>query len=201
MLAFDDNAPTHLDVVIPELEKRKLTGMFYVIAGSDRFQEDLQRWKGAAQSPHVKLANHTFTHCGATSLEQLEHELERCNEVLHPLLPGRASPQWLAFGRPGGVPWTVSDDEVKTALDKFHLVLRPRFFHPAKPDKTPEQITSELIAAVDNALETGETTQFGFHGVGGDWHSTPLECFLALLGKLEAHRDELWITDPVSLKQ
>ncbi len=57
------------------------------------------------------------------------------------------------------------------------------------------------MAIVDGALTGDEMAQIGFHGVGGDWHSTPTECFLALLDKLEAHRDELWITDPVSLHQ
>lgn len=39
LLAFDDNAPTHLDVVIPELEKRRMAGTFYIIPGAERYQE------------------------------------------------------------------------------------------------------------------------------------------------------------------
>ena len=201
LLAFDDNAPSHLDFVVPELVRRRMVGTFYIIPGAERYAEQSARWKEAAQSPFVEVANHTFTHRGATSIEELERELEQSNEVLYALNPERAAPRTLAFGRPGGVPWMVAEEEVNAALQKFHLVRRPRFFSPAKPDKSPGQISSEMIAIVDDVLARGEMTQIGFHGVGGDWHSTPAECFLALLDKLEAHRDELWICDPVALHQ
>jgi hypothetical protein len=201
LLAFDDNAPTHLDVVIPELEKRQIVGTFYVIPGGNLFQERRAEWQRTTRSSYVVLANHTFTHRGATSVSELERELEQCSEALYALRPELPTPRLLAFGRPGGVPWTVSPDEVTRSLEKFHLIHRPRFDHPATPQKSPEQITDEMLAIVDGALATGEAAQIGFHGVGGDWHSTPLECFGALLDKLEAHRDELWITNPVSLYQ
>ena len=37
-----------------------------------------------------------------------------------------------------------------------------------------------------------------FHGVGGDWLVTPMDWFHAILDKLDAHREQLWITDPIS---
>jgi peptidoglycan/xylan/chitin deacetylase (PgdA/CDA1 family) len=201
LLAFDDNVPTHLDIVIPELERRQMPGTFYINAGTGHFQERREAWEQAAQSPFVAIANHTFSHRGVTGAAQLEEELEQNNKVLYALNPDLPAPRPLAFGRPGGVPWTVSEDEELLALNKFYLVRRPRFYSPAMPQKTPDEITVELIALVDDALATGNTVQIGFHGVGGDWHSTPAACFLALLDKLDLHRDELWITDPVSLSQ
>jgi peptidoglycan/xylan/chitin deacetylase (PgdA/CDA1 family) len=201
LLAFDDNAPTHLDFVIPELENRRMVGTFYVVPGSELFQEQRALWQAAAQSPFVQLANHTYTHRGATTIEELEPELAQCNDALYALYPEREVPHLTAFARPGGVPWTVAEEDVEALLQKFHLVRRPFFFHPAKPEKTAQQITAEMIAAVDDVLEKGDITQIGFHGVGGDWHSTPRESFLALLDKLEKHRDALWICDPVTLHQ
>ena len=201
LLAFDDNAPTHLDFVIPELEKRGLIGTFYINPGTEHFQQQRERWQAAAQSPHIKLANHTFTHRGASSVAELERELEPCNAALYALNPELVTPRYFAFGIPGGVPWTISDDELSQTLTKYHLICRPAFSIPHYPEKTPEQIAVELIAAVDEALERGGMAHLVFHGVGGDWLSTPKESFLSLLDKLEAHRDELWICDPVSLQQ
>ena len=178
-----------------------MLGTFYVNAGTGHFQERREAWERAAQSPFVAIANHTFSHHGVTSVAQLEEELEQNNEVLYALNPDLPAPRPLAFGRPGGVPWTVSEDEELLALKQFHLVRRPRFYSPATPEKTPAQITTELLALVDAVLGTGNMVQIGFHGVGGDWHNTPTECFLALLDKLDLHRDQLWITDPVSLSQ
>ena len=51
---------------------------------------------------------------------------------------------------------------------------------------------------MDLALARGEMGHLDFHGVGGDWHVTSMDWFLALLDKLEANRELLWITDPIS---
>lgn len=201
LMAFDDNVPTHLDFVIPELEKRRMVGTFYINAGTEHFQNRRDRWRAAAQSPYVKLANHTFTHRGATSVAELERELEQCNAAIYALNPELETPRHLAFGIPGGVPWTISDDELAQTLANFHLTCRPDFSIPMLLEKSSEQLAAEMMAAIDDVLERGDMTQMVFHGVGGDWLNTPRESFLALLDKLEAHRDELWICDPVSLQQ
>ena len=57
---------------------------------------------------------------------------------------------------------------------------------------------AELLKVVDQALARGEAGHLDFHGVGGDWLSTPMDVFTALLDKLEACRDRLWITDHIS---
>ncbi|MBW3636181.1 MAG: polysaccharide deacetylase family protein [Armatimonadetes bacterium] len=196
--AFDDNAPTQLDILIPEQQKRQMVGDFYIIPGGERFQEQQAEWEIAAQSPFVVLANHTFTHAGATSAAQLEPELARCSDAIRALTPAQKWPRILGFGRPGGVPWTISDEENDRLLNQFHLAQRPRFRNPHKPEKSTAQTTTELLAIVDEALRDGEVGQIGFHGVGGDWLLTPLECFHALLDKLEAHREEIWFTDAAS---
>ena len=36
------------------------------------------------------------------------------------------------------------------------------------------------------------------HGVGGDWLTIPLDVFRALLDKLVACRDEVWVTDHIT---
>lgn len=194
MLAFDDSAPSQLKNVIPELEKRKLVGTFYLVTGNSLYGSIRLKWEAATKSPAVEVANHTFTHTGAADAAQLDQELANCNEVLLKLYPERKQPRLIAFGVPGGVPWKVSKDELNQALAKHHLIQRPPFFGPPMHYKSAE----EMIAAVDKAIEKGDMGHMDFHGVGGDWLVTPVEWFTALTEKLEASRDVVWVTDTIS---
>jgi polysaccharide deacetylase len=194
MLSFDDSAPSQLKNVIPELEKRKIVGTFYLVTGNSLYAALKPKWEAAAKSPSVVVANHTFTHKGVNNAAELDPELAKCNEVLYKLHPERKQPYLLAFGKPGGVPWKVTDDELQAALSRHHLVNRPPFFGPPIHYKS----AAEVIAAVDKALATGDMGHLDFHGVGGDWLVTPMEWFTALLDHLEKNRDQLWITDTAS---
>ena len=197
MIAFDDSAPSQLKNVVPELEKRKIVGNFYLVTGNSLWANLRTKWEAAAKSPYVAVANHTFTHKGATTPEQLDEELAKCNEVLYKLHPGRKQPYLLGFGKPGGVPWTVTKEQVAEAFKKHHLCDRPPFWGPPMHYKS----AADLVAAVDTALAKGEMGHADFHGVGGDWLVTPTEWFTALLDKLEASRDQVWVPDVVSWHQ
>ncbi len=197
MLAFDDSAPSQLKNVVPELEKRKIVGNFYLVTGNKLYAALKRRWEDAAKSPYVAVANHTFTHKGVNNEVELEPELALCNEVLYKLKPEGKQPRLFGFGRPGGVPWNVTPQEQIEALAKHQLCDRPPFAGPPINYKSAEA----TIAAVDAAIAKGEMGHLDFHGVGEDWLVTPVEWFTALLDKLEAVRDQVWITDVVSWHQ
>jgi hypothetical protein len=197
MLGFDDSAPSQLKNVVPELEKRKMVGTFYLVTGNSLYEHLKPQWEAAAKSPYVVVANHTYTHKGVNDAEELEPELAKCNEVLYALHPERKQPYLMAFGKPGGVPWIVPNDAFEAALAKHHLVNRPPFAGPPINYKSLE----DTVASVDKALAKGDAGYLVFHGVGGDWLVTPMEWFTALLDKLEKERDQLWITDTASWKK
>jgi len=194
IMGFDDSAPSQLKNAIPELEKRKMVGTFYLVTGNRVWEATKAKWEAAAKSPYVVVANHTFTHKGATSAEELAVEIEKCNEVLYALHPEKKRPYLLSFAKPGGVPWTVTNEEVQVVLQKNNLVNRPPFKGPPITAKNVD----EVLAVVDQALAKGDMGYHIFHGVGGDWLATPMGWFVPLLDKLEKHRDELWITDMLS---
>ena len=194
LLAFDDSAASQLQHAVPELIRRKMTGTFYLVTGNSLYSSLKSKWEEAAKSPWIEIANHTFTHKGANTVEELDVELKKCNEVIYPLRPERKMPRLVGFGKPGGVPWKITVDEQAAALAKHHLVDRPPFHGPPMHYKS----AAEMIAAVDSALAKGGMGHMDFHGIGGDWLVTPLDWFTALLDKLEASRDQLWITDVVS---
>lgn len=195
-LQFDDNSPTQVDRAIPELVRRGMAGTIYVNPANEPWKTREDLWLHPA--PGIEYANHTYSHVGATSFAQLDDELARCGEVIARCYPERPWPRLLSFGQPGGVPWTVTPEEVDRALVRHHLINRPPFKgYPFQFQGGLE----EILALVDTALASGGMEYYVFHGVGGDWHSTPWEWFIALLDKLDAHRSEIWITDPVSCHQ
>jgi hypothetical protein len=142
----------------------------------------------------MEYGNHTFKHKGAPSVDVLDEELALCNDVINKCFPDRKQPRLVSFGQPGGVPWTITDEEKNQLLKKYNLVQRPSFFGYPFHAKTKE----DVLKLVDNAIAKGEMGHHDFHGVGGDWLTTPMDIYIALLDKLSACKDVVWVTDAVS---
>lgn len=196
MVEFDDSAPSHLEFAIPALKNRGLPGTFYINPGNGPYKNYQAAWEREAASPGIELANHTFSHIGAPSVAEFDREIAAANEVIDRLYPHRPVSRLRDWARPG-VPreqWKISEAEIQAVLAKYHMIERPPFFGPPFSIKT----TGEMIEWVDGAIATGEMRHLAFHGVGGDWHSAPINYFLALLDKLEACAGQLWVTDPLS---
>ncbi|HSI09086.1 MAG: polysaccharide deacetylase family protein [Rariglobus sp.] len=196
MVEFDDSAPSHLEFAIPALKNRGIPGTFYINPGNGPYKSHQAAWEREAASPGIELANHTFSHIGAPSIAEFDREIAEANEVIDRLYPHRPVSRLRDWARPG-VPreqWKISEAEIQSVLAKYHMIERPPFYGPPFSIKT----TEEMIAWVDGAIAAGEMRHLAFHGVGGDWHSAPINYFLALLDKLDAHRDQLWLTDPLS---
>ncbi|MFA6288968.1 MAG: polysaccharide deacetylase family protein [Opitutaceae bacterium] len=199
MIEFDDSAASHLTNAIPELVKRGIPGTFYINPGNGPYKSRQAEWEKAANLPGIELANHTYTHIGGLTVEAFETEVVKCNEVLNALYPDRKQPRLISFGRPG-VPkekWGITEAQIKDVLAKNHMIERPQFIGPPFQLKT----VAEMNKWVDTAIETGDMKHLVFHGVGGDWLITPLDYFAAVLDKLDANRDQLWLTTPLSWHQ
>ncbi len=194
MLAFDDSCVSHVDNAIPELVKRGLVGTFYINPGNGPFQNRKSAWENDIPKTGMEYGNHTFKHKGAPSVDVLDEELALCNDVINKCFPDRKQPRLVSFGQPGGVPWTITDEEKNQLLKKYNLVQRPSFFGYPFHAKTKE----DVLKLVDNAIAKGEMGHHDFHGVGGDWLTTPMDIYIALLDKLSACKDVVWVTDAVS---
>ena len=72
LLGFDDSAPSQLKNVVPELQKRKIVGTFYLVTGNGVWAGTNAKWEEASKSPYIVVANHTFTHKGVNNAEELE---------------------------------------------------------------------------------------------------------------------------------
>jgi peptidoglycan/xylan/chitin deacetylase (PgdA/CDA1 family) len=71
-LTFDDARPVHLDVVVPELNKRHLNATFFVIISKLTRLDDWRR----AQAQGHEIGNHSLTHRHTAELNNASEELE-----------------------------------------------------------------------------------------------------------------------------
>ena len=196
MVEFDDSAPSHLEFAIPALKNRGIPGTFYINPGNGPYKSHQSAWEQAAACPLIELSNHTFRHIGAPDIAAFENEITEANAVIDRLYPDRPADRLRDWARPG-VPaeqWKIGEAEISAVLARHRMIERPPFFGPPFSIKT----TAEMLAWVDGAIAGGEMRHLVFHGVGGDWHSVPINYFLALLDKLDACAGDLWITHPLS---
>lgn len=198
LLAFDDSCESHVNIAIPELKKRGLVGTFYINPGNGPFKSRREAWEKEIPATGMEYGNHTMTHVGALSAEDWDRELAGCSEEIGRCFPDRKTPRLIAYGTPGGIKkenWRLSEEEITQSLARHHLILRPSFYGPP----IHLQPTAEaMIKVVDQALAKGEMGHLDFHGVGGDWLTTPREGFVGLLDYLAANRERLWVTDLIS---
>ncbi|HTC21790.1 MAG TPA: polysaccharide deacetylase family protein [bacterium] len=71
-LTFDDGDPSHLDVVVPELNKRHLHGTFFLIANKISREDD---WRKILLDGH-EIGNHTLDHKHASELTPADEEAQ-----------------------------------------------------------------------------------------------------------------------------
>jgi len=210
LLYFDDSLPSHIQTVIPELKKRGMAGTFYLNPGTPQYKKQAEAWEKTAPGPGIEYGNHTFTHSGAMSLAQFDEELEKTTEAINRAYPNRKQPRLISFAMPGVPPekWGISEAERNQAVEKHHLVMRPGYvslkpgaFGPGGTVFGTKEEIDKVCGLVDAAIAKGEMVAFLFHGVGGEWLTSSPESFMAILDKLDACREQLWVTDPISWYQ
>ncbi len=197
-LMFDDSVPSHVQTVIPELQKRGMSGTFYVNPGKNEWQNFKTSWESEIPSiPGMVYANHTLTHRGCQNFAEAEAEIAGCNAVIERVPPSE-TPRLRSFRRPGGPleRWNISEDELQTLLTKYHLIERAPFAGHGAMDSF--HTAEAMLGLVDRAIKTGTFEYLVFHGVGADWLRTPRETFISLLDGLEERRRDVWITDHIS---
>lgn len=193
VLMFDDSTPSQVKHAVPELVQRGLVATFYVNPGKGEWQALRAAWEREIPAAGMEYGNHTMSHKGVSDLDHAEREIGGCNAIITELFPDRV-PKLISFAKPG-VPkeaWAITPEQMQTVLARHHLVERPPFRgHGAMiHHKTGE----EMGRLVDQALANGDMGYIVYHGVGGDWISTPLSEFTAFLDHLVSQRERLWIT-------
>ena len=197
LLQFDDGCISQLNNAVPELKKRGMVGTFYVITNAGHFTGNLGRWEKEIPAAGQVLGNHTFSHKGAQSVEELDEEVSKAQDTIKRIMK-YDKPHLIAFGQPGGVPWKVSNEDLEKVLKKYDLVNRPPFWGATIHLKN----LNDYVQVIDKAVKSGEMGHIDFHGTGGDWLGPKTkEEFVAIIDKVDERKADLWVTDMISWHQ
>ncbi len=209
LLMFDDGWPSHWQVALPELLKRRMTATFYIVPNKGEFKKFEKTWREQFLQQGMALANHTLTHDGLQSLEDAEREFTDCTVYINALISEVSKskePRLLSYGQPGVTDWKITKEQEKELIAKNRLIERPTFVgHGVNYHlKTME----EMLALADKAIANGGMEYLVIHGVERivpDWKYQDMwafkqSVFLPLLDALAERRErgDLWITDHIS---
>ena len=220
-LTYDDALPQHLDLVMPQLESFGLRGTFYIPTqskGDSAWITRPQDWKTAVGRGRHEIANHTQYHpCGmhgrdwvkpnfsleAYSLARIEDELIHASRDIAEVIGDQGAISYA---------YTCGDDWVGPEKISYRPVVA-RLFPAARgvgnrklvdpydcdlnfvPGWAMVETTKleDVLAFIDQAVETGRWAVLVFHGVGGGHHiNVSAQFHLEILDRIATLRDQIW---------
>jgi hypothetical protein len=214
ILTYDDAINSQLYIAIPQLDAAHLTGTFFLTANINA--ETIPRWR-AVSAKGYELANHTMYHpCLSTaykanpanyaenySVYTIVREVGSMNNFLY-AINGKINQSYAypcTETKVGGVSYL--DSLRKSGLVKYariggdnNAVITD--FKNLDPLLVPawglaaNTTGDQLIAFVQKVEKAGGMGVFMFHGVGGDYITTPAASHQQLLNYLKQH-PEIWV--------
>ncbi len=186
-MRFDDSHPTHLSAVVPILREHGLRATFMINPGRAEFQKNRAEWETCARSGEHEFANHTMSHRGASTEEEIEREVGEAAEYIWRLFPRRS--RLVALNRGGGTTW-ITRRPFSYYLDKYHLF-------NVSGSLGMDDVYGQRIAALErhllNAVERRGWAKIHYHSIGAGL-ATSEEHFRAAMQLLSKHADQIWIT-------
>ena len=202
-LTFDDSRPVHLDVVIPELNKRHLHATFFLIVSKTT---RLDEWRKALAEGH-EIGNHSVSHEHAADLTKATEELQV--EDAKKFLDSNFKTDVMTFAYPytevsPGLEYWVKRYDIAARggrADSRSLYLtadsQPDWYDlPSQPSYTKYDFTV-YKGWVDKAIETKAWTTLQIHGIGDPstgFEPIPSNTFVELLDYLKSAESRgVWV--------
>jgi peptidoglycan/xylan/chitin deacetylase (PgdA/CDA1 family) len=202
-LTFDDARTVHLDVAVPELNKRHLNATFFVIVSK---LTRLDEWRRAQAQGH-EIGNHSVTHEHAAVLTRASEELEveDAKKFLDSNFKSNVTIFAYPFAElsPGLVKWVKTYDfaargwQGDSASPYVTSDLEPDWYNlPSQPAYTKYD-AAVYKSWVDKAFALHAWTTLQIHGIGDTltgFEPIPISTFLSLLDDLKARESRgLWV--------
>jgi peptidoglycan/xylan/chitin deacetylase (PgdA/CDA1 family) len=197
-LTYDDGDPIHLDIVIPEMQKRQMRGTFFLIAGKLIRPDE---WKAAAKAG-MEIGNHTMTHRHVSEFSAGDETDEVDNaEAKLKVLSGQPV---MTFA----YPFVEITDSLRKHVEKNCMMARgggpAEYYTPdSEPDwynihgqgTTTEYGFDTYKGWIDQDMDAGAWTIFLIHAIeGSNWYQpVPKDIFLKLLDYLDQNKTGIWI--------
>ena len=214
VLTYDDALDSQLSNAIPELDKLKFKGTFF-LTGLGR--DATPKWRAVSRKGH-ELANHTLYHpcqsltmpdnpandSGHYTIYGILREIDMQNNFLF-AVDGKST-------RTYAYPCTETEVGGRSYVDSLRKAGTVKYariggdidaivtdFKKLDPLLVPsyglEEHTSaeKLITFVKNTVQKGGMGIFMFHGIGGDYITTSAEAHKALLEYLAKNKKDIWV--------
>jgi len=202
-LTFDDSRDVHLDVAIPELNKRHLHATFFLIVSKTTRMDD---WRKAQAQGH-EIGNHSVSHDHAADLNKASEELQV--EDAKKFLDSNFNSNILTFAypytevSPGLLFWVKRYDFAARggrgdgSLVYIKSDTQPDWYDlPSQPSYTKYDATV-YKGWIEKAETLNAWTTLQIHGIGDPstgFEPIPTQTFIALLDDLKAAEAKgLWV--------
>jgi peptidoglycan/xylan/chitin deacetylase (PgdA/CDA1 family) len=221
-LTFDDGMPSHLEIVIPELDRRGLRGTFYLNPSGDddeyalsSWQRQLAHWIPAAQAGH-EMGNHSLQHpCSLNipldwapnlldmTLAELEQDIREAQRRLSAVFPMQKATSFaypcyetsLGRGR-SRVSYVPLIARLFTAgRARGELANDPQYcdLHCLSSMNVERQTAAFLIGLAELALAQGRWAILTFHGINEGHLPVAGVDFIDFLDHLARRRTQIWV--------
>ncbi|PMG28628.1 polysaccharide deacetylase [Shewanella sp. 10N.286.52.C2] len=222
-LSYDDALNSHLDNVLPALNKHHFKGSFYVISTSSVLAQRKSEWQAAVKQGH-ELGNHSMQHpCRASlpnrgwvkveqdldhySVTQMIDELSAANTFLNAIDGKTERTYTVPCGDLlVGSALRLDDDSTggQEYLNKVNHLFTAIKGHGADTRFNPiiyptGETGKALIAYINNTSTDTLLINLVFHGVGGDYLSVSSKAHAELLAYLAANRDKYYVDSYLNL--
>jgi peptidoglycan/xylan/chitin deacetylase (PgdA/CDA1 family) len=198
-LTYDDGSPSHLAIVIPEMDQRGLKGTFNLIGNGAN--QNAEAWRKAAVSGH-ELASHSMHHLQpqGQSREQFKAEVEDAHIALQQL----SNRPITTFA----YPFAVVVPELSVHLEDRYVAARGGGERPQPCDDSvnwmsiPSFVPLTATRPEEYQLWLKRTSGQSawcvimFHsieGTGWGWEPIPRKVYTDLLDSIAARKHEFWI--------
>lgn len=214
VLTYDDALDSQLEKAVPELNRLKLKGTFFLTGLS---RDATPKWRAVSRKGH-ELANHTLYHpcLSATmpdnpvnasehySIYGILREIDMQNNFLF-AVDGRSARTYAypctetevggrsyvdSLRKAGLVKYARVGGDVDAVITDFKKLDPLQVPSYGLEDGTP---ADKLIAFVKDAERKGGMGIFMFHGIGGDYITTSIEAHKELLEYLAKNKKDIWV--------
>jgi hypothetical protein len=212
-LRFDDNHKTHVQFVIPLLNKYNFKATFMINPGR-YYNKYKDFWESEIPKMGHRWGNHTWHHKGAQNLEEAEFEIGEVSKLIWKLYPNESKLNVFASGGGelwGGKRWHKTSPEFWDISKKFHLIDVYDGEHNCF-ELNSEIRQSEIEKKIETAIRKKKHQAFSFHKVGNKSLTDYLrkivknfnytfseDEFIKLIQLLDTKKSQIWIAPLVQI--
>jgi len=212
-LRFDDNHKTHVQFVIPLLNKYNFKATFMINPGR-YYNKYKDFWENQMPQMGHRWGNHTWHHKGAKNLEEAEFEIGEVSKLIWKIYPLESKLNVFASGGGelwGGKRWHKTSPEFWDISKKFHLIDVYDGKHRSF-ELNSEIRQLEIEKKIETAIREKKHQAFSFHKVGKKSLTDYLrkivknfnytfseDQFVKLIQHLNSKKSQIWIAPLVQI--